>query len=187
MSATMRNTIDRRVQRTRQVIVEAVTRLMFSKGVAFITMANVADAANVGRSTLYEHFKNKDELLAASITPLFDALAHGCVAIDADPALLGLVTHFWGGRAFARAMLTGRTGQVLARVLMDSFERALMNLPNATRPEFTSTQLRLAATFMAQGTTGVLLDWLSGKIMGSPPEIITTLRVFATAYQQGIN
>ncbi len=176
MSAILRNTADRRVQRTRQFIVEAVTRLMFSKGVASVTMVNVANAANVGRSTLYEHFKNKDELLAASIAPLFDALARGCVAIDTDQALLGLVKHFRDGRASARVMLTGRNGVVIARVMTDSFDSSLASLSGGS---LSPIKRCLKAQYMAHGTIGVLSEWLSGRASASPEEIVSTLRAFA--------
>jgi AcrR family transcriptional regulator len=184
MSINERNPNDRRVVRTRQAIVEAVTRLIFSKGVASVSMASVADAANVGRSTLYEHFKNKDELLAASIAPLFDALAHGCVAIDDDPEILSLVTHFWGGRAFAPSMLQGRAGQVIRRIMIDSFERALVRHAASTKKRISTTQTRLAAIYMAQGTIGILLDWLTGRVAGSATEITTMFSSFAHANWQ---
>ena len=183
MSINERNPDDRRVVRTRQAIIEAVTRLIFSKGITSVSMASVADAANVGRSTLYEHFKNKDELLAASIAPLFDALAHGCVAIDDDPEMLSLVTHFWGGRTFAPFMLQGRTGQVIGKIMIESFERALVKRPASTK-RLPATQCRLAAIYMARGTIGILLDWLTGRVTGSPTEIAAMLRTFGNANWQ---
>jgi AcrR family transcriptional regulator len=184
MSINEQNPGDRRVVRTRQAIIEAVTRLIFSKGVASVSMASVADAANVGRSTWYEHFKNKDELLAASIAPLFDALADGCVVLGDDPDILSLVAHFWGGRAFAPSMLQGRAGQVIGRVMIDSFERALVLQVSTSDKQISVIHTRSAAIYMARGTIGILLDWLTGKVAGSPTEIAAMLRAFGHANWQ---
>jgi AcrR family transcriptional regulator len=182
MSAKERSMQDRRVVRTRQAVVKAVTGLIFSSGVASVSMATVAEAANVGRSTLYEHFRNKDELLAASIAPLFDKLAAACVDTndnDDSSNLHALVAHFWAGRAFAPSMLQGRTGQVVGEVLIESFECALTARDRSNNSRISPTRRRLPATYLARGTVGVLLDWLTGRVSGSASEIATILRAFA--------
>ncbi len=56
---------DRRRLATRARICEAANRLFFENGFAAVTMEQVALAANIQRSTLYLHFREKDDILAA--------------------------------------------------------------------------------------------------------------------------
>lgn len=50
---------------TRARICEAASRLFFEQGFALVTMEHIAQAADIRRSTLYLHFREKDEILAA--------------------------------------------------------------------------------------------------------------------------
>ena len=65
-------TTDRRVQRTRQLLKEALVALILEKGYQKITVQDIIDRANVGRSTFYAHYRDKDDLLLSG----FDELAH---------------------------------------------------------------------------------------------------------------
>ncbi|MBI4789044.1 MAG: TetR/AcrR family transcriptional regulator [Chloroflexi bacterium] len=56
--------MDRRVQRTRQLLGAALLALIVEKGYAAITVQDILDRANLGRSTFYAHFRDKDDLLA---------------------------------------------------------------------------------------------------------------------------
>jgi AcrR family transcriptional regulator len=61
---------DRRAQRSRDAILEALFALMLERGYERLTIQNLIDRAGVGRATFYAHFQSKDELLAASIARL---------------------------------------------------------------------------------------------------------------------
>jgi AcrR family transcriptional regulator len=58
---------DRRVRRTRQVLREALQALIREKSYDSIAVQDILDRANVGRSTFYAHYHDKDELLASGI------------------------------------------------------------------------------------------------------------------------
>ncbi len=57
--------IDRRVQRTRQLLQDALLALILEKGYAAITIQDILDRANLGRSTFYAHYRDKDDLLVS--------------------------------------------------------------------------------------------------------------------------
>jgi len=54
---------DRRVERTRRLLTEALHELIRERDYDSITVQDVLDRADVGRSTFYAHFRNKDHLL----------------------------------------------------------------------------------------------------------------------------
>lgn len=65
---------DRRVQRTRGMLQEALVDLMIQKGYEPITVQDILDRANVGRSTFYAHYVDKEQLLVDNINQLRDFL-----------------------------------------------------------------------------------------------------------------
>lgn len=54
---------DRRVQKTRKLLQDALIELVAEKGYETVTIQELLDRANVGRSTFYAHFQDKDQLL----------------------------------------------------------------------------------------------------------------------------
>ena len=58
---------DRRIQKTQQLLREALLSLIHEKNYDSIVVNEILDRANVGRSTFYTHFGDKDELLVSAI------------------------------------------------------------------------------------------------------------------------
>jgi AcrR family transcriptional regulator len=54
---------DRRIRRTRKVFHDALISLVLEKDYESITVQEILDRADIGRSTFYLHFDGKDELL----------------------------------------------------------------------------------------------------------------------------
>lgn len=59
----MARRMDRRVQRTRKLLQEALMNLIMEDGYDAISIQDITEKANLGRATFYLHFKDKDELL----------------------------------------------------------------------------------------------------------------------------
>jgi AcrR family transcriptional regulator len=58
---------DRRSQRTKRILVEALASLIQEKRYELITVQNIIDRADVGRSTFYEHYRDKEDLMASML------------------------------------------------------------------------------------------------------------------------
>src|SRR6478752_8408264 len=61
---------DRRVARSRRALKEALTDLILERGYEAVTVQDVIDRADVGRSTFYAHYMDKDDLLMAILADL---------------------------------------------------------------------------------------------------------------------
>jgi AcrR family transcriptional regulator len=55
--------IDRRVQKTKKLLVETFVQLVNEKGYDSVSIQDIIERANVGRSTFYSHFEDKKHLL----------------------------------------------------------------------------------------------------------------------------
>lgn len=68
------HTQDRRIQKTRTALHEALISLMRERPYESILVKNILDRANIGRSTFYMHYSDKDELLVAGLQHLREHL-----------------------------------------------------------------------------------------------------------------
>lgn len=57
-----KTSVDRRSARTSATLQHALMSLILEKRYEAITIKDICDAADVGRSTFYAHYKNKDDL-----------------------------------------------------------------------------------------------------------------------------
>ena len=64
-----------RSQRTRQLLSAALFELMLELRYDEITVQHIIDRANVGRSTFYAHYLDKEDLLVSDFTRVLDALS----------------------------------------------------------------------------------------------------------------
>src|SRR5687768_14125094 len=93
---------DHRIIRTRESLLAAFAYLMQQRSYGEIRVADIADQANVVRSTFYKHFRSKEEVLLGSIEGPFTVLA-GCAVGACTPRQLRLVLqHFWDRRTLIR-------------------------------------------------------------------------------------
>ena len=69
--------MDRRQRKTRQAIYAAFEELVEREPYGSITVAQIIEQADIGRSTFYAHFETKDELLSDMCSEMFDHIFEG--------------------------------------------------------------------------------------------------------------
>ena len=66
--------VDRRVSRTRRALRDAFFALILEKGYEAVTVEEITNQADLGRTTFYLHYRDKEDLLMESIGELVDDL-----------------------------------------------------------------------------------------------------------------
>ncbi len=68
--------LNHRIQKSKRLLHEALISLIQEKKYESITIQQILDRANVGRSTFYSYFRDKDELLIMGFKHLREILRH---------------------------------------------------------------------------------------------------------------
>lgn len=69
--------MDRRQRKSRKAIYDAFEELMAQRHYSQVTVAQIIERADIGRSTFYAHFETKDDLLKSMCTEMFDHIFEG--------------------------------------------------------------------------------------------------------------
>lgn len=167
----MKRSKDRRSVRTRRNLGDALVALILRKGYEAITVQDIIDEADVGRSTFYMHYKGKEDLLRASFETLRAALAEAAVSQrgqDGEPLpfSLALFEHACAHKHVYRALAGGRGGVVVGKqirlVLADVVRKDLANASDDGIPAELRVQFVVDA-FLA------VLSWSIGRKPALPP------------------
>ncbi len=107
--------IDRRVARTKRTLRDALVALILERGWDTIRVQDVCDRADVGRSTFYTHFADKEELLLSGFDDLKVQLK-GLAEIGKPLGFVRpLVEHAAENQRMFKALVGRRSGQVVQR------------------------------------------------------------------------
>ena len=123
--------VDRRVQRTRQLLQDAMVALILEKGYEAVTVQDVIDRANVGRSTFYSHFQDKESLFLSEFEAMrtqFEKFLMGQTVTDESPWGLSLMMfqHAQNQRQLYKA-LVGKQGGNIAFANIQKYLTGMLN------------------------------------------------------------
>jgi AcrR family transcriptional regulator len=163
---------DRRDRRTRQLLRVALLAAISEKGYERVTVQDIIDRADVGRSTFYAHFRDKEDLLLYGLQELraaFDPASQ-------DPArspTLKVFEHFQASREVWQAMAGRRGAEAFVRYLHRLLAELLRSHLRARMPQ-EETQVPLEA--MVEFATSTLIGlsthwWLEQDTPLSPREM----------------
>lgn len=180
---------DRRVQRTRRLLHKALMSLILEKKYESITVQEILDRADVGRSTFYMHFQDKDQLLFSGFQYLQSFLESVQAASVAVPGKsyerivgfsLAMFEHAHEYRRVNRALLGSgaevvvrrRIHSVLATIVSREVKLELQSRKRGNAP----ISPDLLGHFLVSTYISVLAWWLNSKNPVSPKDINAAYR-----------
>ena len=149
---------DRRNRKSDDAIRSAFLRLLFSVRYETISMTRIATEADVSRSTLYQRFRTREDVLKASMTHILDTLSDALTGRSDAAGLDPLLIHFWENRRLSRAVFGPPVDAQVRRWLADEVEKKLVESGQ------TSPNARLSAIPLAAGTIALLDQWMTGHL-----------------------
>ena len=182
-------TTDRRVQRTRLLLHKALMSLILEKKYESITVQEILDRANVGRSTFYLHFRDKGDLLFSGFQYLESFLesvqtTSMTVSGKSYERIIGfslaMFEHAHEYRRVNRALLGSSAEAVVRRriqsVLAGIVGRELkLELQNRKRGNL-SVSPELLSHFIVSTFISVMTWWLNSKNPVPPKDIDVAYR-----------
>jgi AcrR family transcriptional regulator len=166
---------DRRASRTRRSLSDALIGLILEKRYDAITVQNVIDRADVGRSTFYAHYRDKDDLFLSGWQELLDACVRHIewknIGAGRFFPVHGLFQHVQESHQLYRALARSRKTDLLFKAgpgyLTKSIEHALVALlADKAQP---SVPIPILSNYLAEGILELLKWWLDHE-MPYPPE-----------------
>jgi AcrR family transcriptional regulator len=164
-------TTDRRHARTTQALLSAFVSLLMQKRYEEIQTREVAERADVGRSTFYRHFRSKEDLLEKSMQWLVLAIADASLRETPPESLRGVVDHLWANRRLARVASRQPTITNLRRALTAELENRLSRMPLAA----TGAPASHRAVQIAGAQLAFLDAWLKGELTASRDQAVERL------------
>ncbi|MEL7156008.1 MAG: TetR family transcriptional regulator [Actinomycetota bacterium] len=143
---------DRRVRRTKALLSEALLELLVTKRWDKISVQDIIDRADVGRSTFYAHYATKVELLLDHLPGLVRQLADPVDADhDAMPNLVPLFEHIDEMQAVIRPILQQTIRGEVTDALQTQFEADWTAVLQRHRVEHPMAAAFLAGATVAAG------------------------------------
>lgn len=176
--------MDRRQKKTRDAIFSAFAELLSQKHYNQISVQEIIDAANVGRTTFYAHFKTKDYLLKSLCEELFGhiidtamGLPHGhyhySCGSKTDSVFLHLVRHLQENDRNILELLSSENNEIFMKYFKTNL-RTLIVTQYAEKGLLKSAALsedylvnHIASSFVET------IDWWVSRGMKETPETIT--------------
>jgi len=98
-------------------IVDAFSALVFERRYDAIRVSALIARAGVGKSTFYEHFRSKDDVLLATMRPVLLALATAASGRAARSYIRATVEHLWEQRSTGRRIMDSVAAPIIQRRL----------------------------------------------------------------------
>src|SRR5438067_9990956 len=159
---------DRRVRRTRSALLSAAVRLVTEQETTDVAVTELAEAADVSRRVLYQHFGDRDALLVAAAAELVqrELLPQLPQDLEARATTLVLARHFAEHHQFYRVLLTGSCAYAATRTICGLFRPHNAASARLLFGELDDQEADEIAEFLTGGMAMALAEWLIG---GAPP------------------
>jgi AcrR family transcriptional regulator len=162
------------VRRTRNLLHRALRELILEKGYDRITVQDILDRADVGRSTFYAHFQGKDDLLLNGWPDAVAAIAGDGTGAASVDRILAFLRHIDENRQLFRAMVHGGHGSRLLHTKLREIMTAVVDedlrsrLP-ADRPTGGNGDAERRLALATEFTLGALMHLVVWWVDSSAP------------------
>lgn len=168
----MEQKLDRRIQRTRGLLREALLALIIERGYDPLIIQDITDRANLRRATFYMHYKDKEELLLSALKEIFDQLVVETEHVSSGDFLGGktrsaafLVTfkHAEQNSALYRNILGSGSGAIFARHIRAYLAR-LIETGMRKAPQPPEIPIEVVANYIAGVELAMVTWWLENEM-----------------------
>jgi AcrR family transcriptional regulator len=168
-----REDADRRIVRTRETLGDALVALMLERPFAQITVKQVLSRAGVGRTTFYEHFRNKDDLFKSDVEDFCQWMAGLLTRTGAEPRRIApveeLFSHLSDYREFHDALVAAGKDDDVREAGTRCFAHSIEERLRTGGVTMAPADLRATSQLLAGGLFS-LLDWWIRDGMKIPPK-----------------
>lgn len=164
----------RQTRKTRQAIYDAFSELLSKKSYAKITMQEIADYADVGRSTIYSHFETKDALLSSMCTDIFEDMfsSKHLSHISHEDLLITLLSHIQDNKKVIIGIFTSDGSTLFTDYCREYF---IKMIDETFLSDFDEKTSGLSKDFLVNHIVGSFFEairwWAKGKMKCTPEEI----------------
>lgn len=157
---------DRRVRRTRLALRDALLSLLPQRGWDDVSVQEICERADVGRSTFYMHYQGKEQLLADGFEDLENLLRQQASTLrrtqaEPFPFVRGLMQHVYEERKLFRALIGRGSSQVVQvrfrKLVAKLVEEGLINHANP------GWQRDATASYVAGALVELLSWWVDAR------------------------
>jgi AcrR family transcriptional regulator len=163
---------DRRIQRTRQLLSNALLTLIEDRGYESLTVNDITEQANVGRATFYLHYQDKEQLLVESLEEMFSQLGALINPMSEASGEQNLITatrlvfqHFADHHRLYQVLLTEKGAAMvftrLLAILSQLAERDVIS-KEVEQPHM-GISTNLVAHYAAGAFLGLVVWWLNNN------------------------
>jgi AcrR family transcriptional regulator len=173
---------DRRSQRTRHLVGEAFVQLLREKGYSAITVSDIIERADIGRSTFYSHYQDKDDLFVAQLDRVIEALNRHMPTQGEIPYFpsLGLFRHVGEEYELYKSIVWTPGIDLFIKHLQDSLSHRIEQGFQESGNKY-EIPIPIMANFMAGSFLTLLKWWLENKMVYSPEEMDGMFKKLAIA------
>lgn len=161
---------DRRIQRTRKLLIGAIMRLVSEKPFEKITIQDILEQADAGRTTFYDHFQSKEDLFLSSHEHMLGAISHSFFtqdgALRAEPSveLVSFLQVSQQSRDTYFHLTTGSEGSEILRRLKEHIaEQLLIRLRGSFQEETSKIPFPVLAQQVASSIVSISNWWMDKR------------------------
>lgn len=123
----MHNHNERCINKTERAIFDALEQLLAKKNYYKISVGDIIELANVGRSTFYNHFETRDIMFEEYLELIFDELKlHSSFDVEnhANIPVAELLNHIAGNKKIIQRLVSGDTSEIIFSKFKDYWKQS---------------------------------------------------------------